>query len=127
MKPYGEVVDKILEALHTCGPMTRVEIEQFIGLHKDQVSPVVARMNKRTPKSGKRIHITAWSYDAERERRYPRAIYAVGDKPDAKKPKEARIEIRRRYEAKKRLRYTTNSVFNLAKTREQYRAERSTT
>ena len=124
MKPYGEVVGKVLKALEECGPMTRVEIECIVGLPKGELSPIVSRMNKPTPKSGKRIHITAWSYDAESERRYPRAIYALGDGKDVKKPKEPRIEIRRRYDAKRKLKYTTNSVFNLGKTREQIKAER---
>lgn len=123
MKAFGEVVALVLKALAENGPMTRVELEGVIGISKDQLSPIVSRMNKDTPKCGKRLHIKGWVYDAERERRYPRAIYALGNGVDAKKPKESRIEIRRRYEAKQRMKYTTNSVFNLGKTRDQIRAE----
>ena len=123
MKGNGEIVALILKALADYGPMTRVEMEAAIKVHKDQLSPIVSRMNKRTPKKGKRIHIEAWTYDAEGGRRYPRAIYTLGDAPDATKPKEPRIEIRRRYDARRSRKYTTNSVFNLGKTRDQIRAE----
>ena len=127
MRDEGEIVALILKALKDYGPMTRVELEGVVGVAKDQLSPIVSRMNKFTFKCGKRIHIKAWSYDAEGERRYPRAIYALGDGVDATKPKEARIEIRRRYDARRKLKYTTNSVFNLGKTRDQIRAELRTT
>jgi hypothetical protein len=121
---YGELSTAVLKALKEYGPMTRAEIEVLIKQSKERISNVVSRLNKQAPRVGKQIHIVRWVHDSEGARPYPRAVYALGDGQDTPKPKpQKRIEIRRRYDEKRRNRYSMNSVFNLALTRDQIRAQ----
>jgi len=110
-------------ALEQYGNQSRAELEVNADIPKNLISAVLSRMNKCCPRVGKQIHITHYVYDAEGARRYPRAVYALGDGVDAKKPKAKTLENRRRYDAKKKGMYRMNSVFNMGKSRDQVRAE----
>lgn len=92
-----------------------------------ELDGIVSRLHKDTPRVGKQIYITGWVYDAEGQRRYPRAIYAIGSKPDAKKPKASALDNRRRYDRKRHAMFSMNSVFNMGKSRDTLRAERRAT
>jgi len=120
---YGETTTAMLDELRHCGEMTRFELEKVTGINKTNITPTVSRMKRRTPRTGKQIHITRWVQDAEGGRRYPRAVYAIGDCDDASKPKPNKKENKRRYESKRRVMFSTNSVFNLGLTRDQVRAQ----
>lgn len=120
---YGEVVEKMLDALKELGPMTSAEICQAINQDRYQVSAVISRLRKPTKILPKRIYIKSWTYDNEKARRYPRAIFALGFGLDAIKPKPNKKENKRRYELKKNNRFIMNNVFNLGKTRDQIRQE----
>jgi hypothetical protein len=122
---YGDSAKTILEALEELGPMTRAELEHIVReeVKSKCISPIISRLHKDTPRMGKQISIVGYVYDAEGGRRYPRAIYALGAQPDAPKPKPSHKENRRRYDAKKKAMFSKNSVFNLAKTRDQIRSE----
>lgn len=121
---YGVRSRAILMALEQYGNQSRAELEQSAGIRKDLISAIVSRLNKRGARIGKQIHIVSYVYDAEGARRYPRAVYAIGDGEDAKKPKASQKENRRRYDAKRVGLYRMNNVFNLGKSRDQIRAER---
>lgn len=123
-KMYGVRSRAILMALEQYGNQSRAELEQSAGIRKDLISAIVSRLNKRGARIGKQIHIVSYVYDAEGARRYPRAVYAIGDGEDAKKPKASQKENRRRYDAKRVGLYRMNNVFNLGKSRDQIRAER---
>lgn len=123
-KLYGVRVQAIKMALEQYGPQSRAELEQSAGIPKELIAAVLSRMNKSLPRAGKQIHICSYVYDAEGSRRYPRAVYALGDGVDVKKPKPSPLENRRRYESKKNGMYRMNSVFNMGKSRDQIRAER---
>jgi len=123
-KLYGVRTEAIKMALEQYGPQSRAELEQTANVPKQLIAAVISRMNKRTPRTGKQIHITHYVYDAEGARRYPRAVYTIGDGVDAKKPKSSPKENKRRYDAKRIGIYRMNSVFNLGKSRDQIRAER---
>ena len=116
---WGSVTQEVLRMLEEDGPMTRAEICRQLGRAKDDIAAVVTRLHKRSPEAGKRVYIKEYVYDMEGERYYPRALYALGDKPDAKKPKADQLEVKRRYRERHKLRFTANSVFNLALTRRQ--------
>lgn len=120
---YGKSTLSVLTALKLYGSQSRAELEVSADIDKRHISAILSRLNKRTPRAGKQIHVVRYVYDAEGSRRYPRAVYALGDGIDAPKPKPNDLENRRRYDAKRKNRYTKNSVFNLAKTRDQIRAE----
>lgn len=124
---YGETTKAILKALRELGPMTRAEIQEAAGVDKHSIAAIVSRLHKDTPRTGKQIYITGWVFDAEGQRRYPRAIYALGAKPDTKKPKASTLDNRRRYERKRHALFSMNSVFNMGKSRDTLRAERRAT
>jgi len=121
---YGQTTKAILKGLAELGPMTRSEIQEAVGVDKESIAAIVSRLHKDTPRTGKQIYITGWVFDAEGQRRYPRAIYALGAKPDTKKPKASTLDNRRRYERKRHALFAMNSVFNMGKSRDTLRAER---
>jgi len=118
-RPYGSLIARITRALEVNGEMTRAEICREIGLPHDKVSAVITRMHKRTPNTGKQLFIARYVFDDEGKRRYPRAVYQLGDKEDAKKPADQHKENRRRYEANRKARVATVSFGSAGWTRRQ--------
>ena len=114
-KQRGEVVEQLRSILTELGPMTTSEICQVLGMQKDEVSSVLARMKKKLPKCEQRVHICGYTYDCEGARRYPRAIYAVGPGVNVPHPKPDPKENKRRYNANKTKK--VNSVWMLGMTR----------
>lgn len=106
---------KILDTLRDFGPMTRAELEHYMGMPHAALSGLTTSLRKATKTLPKRIHITEWVYDQEGQRRYPRAVLALGNYPDAKKPVRDVKENQRRFRIKKRKQLAVNSVFNLRK------------
>jgi hypothetical protein len=121
--PNTGLVKRIYELLQEYGPMTRIEIERMIGVDKYNTSIAVGRLRKPLKRKPKRIYILEYVYDAEGGRRYPRPRYAVGDLPNAPKPKPDKTEIRRRYEQSRLTKFRNNNVFNLGKSRDTIREE----
>lgn len=115
MSKYGSIVEKILKAIEEEGPMTRSEIEQAINYPKSDTGAVVSRLSRPGKTIPKRLYIQGWTDDSENGRRYPRAIYALGDMPNKTKPRRNRKEVASRYRKKIRMLAKTNSVFNLGK------------
>lgn len=115
MHKYGQIVQQIIEAIQTCGPMTRTELCKHIDTPRNSTAAVVSRLNKPGRETAKRLYICGYVYDQEGERHYPRAVYDLGDGPDAKKPKADKLGVKRRYVERKKMKYATNSVFNLAR------------
>ena len=126
MRKYGFLVQQIEQALSELGAMTGAELCQELGVEKAELSAVVSRMAKASKTLPKRLYIVGYTFEHEtHDRRYPRAIYALGDLPDKPKPKPSRIDNVRRYTANKRKRLTGNSVFNLGLPRRIYDQSRS--
>ena len=120
---YGDNVKLIMDSLEQFGPMTMNEVREIVKMPKNSVAATLSSLHRQRPRIGKRIHVKTYVFDAEGSRRYPRAVYAIGNLPDAIKPKSDEKAIRRRYLQNKKLKYTMNSVFNMGKTRDQIRAE----
>lgn len=118
-KPYGALVDQITDALTINGPMTRKEICDFIGQHRSKVASVVTRMARATPQKPKRVYIKRYIEEQDGQRRYPRAVYALGNKPDARKPRRDIKANRARYLRNKTNKLRNTSVFNLALSRRE--------
>lgn len=116
MRGWGATVLAIEIVLSQSGPMTRSQIEDELGVGKNQVSSVLTRMRRRDKSGVKRIHIKSWQYTHEGGRRYPRAVYAIGDKPCRQKPKPDLMANKRRYIAGKRGVLKANFAFNLGLT-----------
>jgi len=121
MRKYGTLVQQIEKALSDLGAMTGAELCQELGVEKSELSAVVSRMAKPSKTLPKRIYVVGYTFEHEtHDRRYPRAIYALGDLENKPKPKSNRKEVVRRYNANKRKRLTGNSVFNLGLPRRIY-------
>lgn len=121
MKPRGEVVRRILWALYEFGPMPSTEIYALIGMSKHDCGSILTRMAHDLPTIPKRLHICGYTKDAEGQREYPRPIYALGNRPDAAKPRPlTNKERRERYRAGKA--GLVNSVFMLGMPRKERRA-----
>lgn len=95
------------------GEITAMELAEHLGIGRYDAHAVLSRMNKRTKAGLKRIHIVRYIDDHDGARRYPRAVYTMGDKPDAKRPKADQLRVKREYYARVKSRTTMNSVFNL--------------
>jgi hypothetical protein len=93
--------------------MTAMELAEYLGIARYDAHAVLNRMNKRTKAGLKRIYVVRYIYDHDGARKYPRPVYAIGDKPDAKKPKANQLAVKREYYARLKSRTTMNSVFNL--------------
>lgn len=113
----GEITGQMLDALKDFGPMTCAEICSTLGLPKEKVGAVLVRLKKVSPLHPQRVHISAYTYDAEGLRRYPRAIYKLGAGKNAKRPPSDIKGNRRRYDEKKKLR--VSSVWMLGMNREE--------
>jgi hypothetical protein len=110
---WGVTVSRVEWALTEYGPMTRAQLQELLSLDGNQISGVISRMSKRGKDGVKRISIKAWVYDHDAARRYPRAVYALGDRKNARRPRASRAETARRYKGKKKALNTMNFVFNL--------------
>jgi hypothetical protein len=103
--------EEMLKALAELGPMTTVEICTAIGTTKKKSGAILGRLMKASVTKPKRVYIFGWTLDGENTRRYPRPIYALGDKKDKPAPIPSKAENQRRYKAKRAK--MVNSVFQL--------------
>lgn len=117
----GSHVIKVFEALETFGQITAQEFADYADIGRYDAHAVLNRMAKRTKAGVKRIYVADWTYEHDDARRYPRAVFMVGDKPDKRKPKPDVRENRRRSETKRNKTLRMNSVFNMALTRDKIR------
>lgn len=116
----GFLVDAILKILKENGPMTRAELCKHLQQHDQHISSVVARMRRGSKTIPKRLHISNYVYDDEGARRYPRAVYALGNYPCAKSPGPQKKLNKKRYDEARRAKFAMNSVFNLGLPRRLY-------
>jgi len=108
--------EAILQVLADFGPMTRAEICRELGPRAINVSSLVSNLIRNLPATPRRAYICGWIYDMEGQRPYPRAVYALGDRPNAKRPSpKKRTEVVNAYRARLKAKYQQNSVFNLAR------------
>ena len=117
----GVLVTKAWEALHEFSKITAQEFADYADIGRYDAHAVLNRMSKRTKAGVKRIYIAGWTYDHDDARRYPRAIFMIGDKEDKPKPKPDIAANRRRSELKRNTTFRMNSVFNMAMTRDKIR------
>jgi hypothetical protein len=114
-------VIKALEAFAEFGRLTAQEFADYADIGRYDAHAVLNRMNKRTKAGEKRIHVADWTYEHDDARRYPRAVFMLGDKEDKKKPKPNIRLNRQRSETNRNAQFRMNSVFNTAMTRDKIR------
>ena len=109
----GQRVIDTTATLVQLGEITASELAEHLAITRYDAHAVLNRMNKRTKAGVKRIYVVRYVDDHDGARTYPRAVYALGDKRDAKKPVADQLAVKRRYYARLKSRTTMNSVFNL--------------
>lgn len=111
--PPGHIVLGIQAFLMENGTGTAAEIARALGVSRQLASAALTRMNREGAGTPKRIHITAWVYEDDGRRRYPRAVYASGGTKDKPKPRRDTHANSRRYRERNKGQVT--SVFDLAR------------
>jgi hypothetical protein len=101
--------------------MTAQEFADYADIGRYDAHAVLNRMNKRTKAGVKRIYVADWTYEHDDARRYPRAVFMLGDKEDKKKPQPNIRLNRQRSETNRNAQFRMNSVFNMAMTRDKIR------
>lgn len=114
MRYRSEVPEAITILLRAEGPMTTTELARATGLQRDWVSAAIGRMKKPLVTLPRRIHIAAWRRDSEGLRDYLRPVYALGDLPDAPRPKPvSKAESSKRWREATKAQVRGNFVFNM--------------
>lgn len=117
---WGATTDRILLLLAK-EPMTKAEMCRRLEVTHDQISAVLTRLQRKTPKYDKRIYICDYTRHAINGKMHIRPIYALGNKPNVPKiePLTQKVRSKRNYEKVMSLRYS--SVFRQTmKNRELY-------
>jgi hypothetical protein len=98
-RAWGTTTAAIERALQDGVRMGSAEIAREIGLPRDRVASCISRMARPGRSMPRRLYIAEWALDdGPGARRYPRALYALGDKPNARRPRpETGTETARRY------------------------------
>ena len=119
MRKHGSITTQIIDLLTEQGPMTRSEIDQNLkSIEYKIIASTISHLKRKSKIKGRRIYIKQYVYDDEIRRYYPRAVYALGDQPDAKKPPRNDKLTKQRYLEKVKGKYKLNNVFNLGLTRD---------
>ena len=112
MKATAQGVRDLLEQV---GPLTTLEIAAFFPDTRYQdVAAILSNMRKRL--ATKRVYICEWTRDIGQGKSYLRPVYALGSRPDARKPPAVtNAEKCKRWKAKQRI-PACNSVWTWAAT-----------
>lgn len=115
------VTERIIDYLAAHGPSTGAEIAKDLGRTPKDINSALLRMNKQQKEAPKRVHISAWTWDQEGARSYPRPIYTLGFGQDARKPTLKAKQSHRNYSKKVNYMFRKNFVFNLGLTSRESR------
>lgn len=115
----GQRVIDTLAAIAEFGEISAMELADYLDIGRYDAHAVLNRMSKRTKAGLKRIYVVRYTHDHDGARRYPRAVYAIGDKRDAKKPESDVRANRRRCEHRSLNVVRMSSVFNLGLSRDK--------
>lgn len=124
----GKIITTALQLLEEVGPMTAADLHDLMPEHKRaNLNFTIKRLRTPSLTMPKRVYIKEYQREHCDQRRYPRAVYALGNKPDAKYPgpEERKVKVQR-YRAK--LGKTTNlmqasSIFRLGLNPNQIHAD----
>lgn len=96
--------------------MTRAELTAHMKICHKVVAATLSHMKRKSKTLGKRVYVKEYVYDDAKLRYYPRAVYALGCLPDAKRPKSDPTISQVKYREKIIGRFKMNNVFNLGLT-----------
>jgi hypothetical protein len=91
---WGLTVVRIERLLRNSPGMTSSELAMHLGIDANNVRSVISRMRRASKREPKRLYIPGYRRLAsDSKRSYLRAVYALGDKPDARKPPSIRSSM----------------------------------
>ncbi len=102
------ISDRILSVLGELGPMTGQEIANELQLARNIVATALQRLQQDCRGRVRCVRIHGYNYDDTPNGHRLRAVFALGDKQDAKRPVIPRSKRTRRYNTKKA---APNSIF----------------
>jgi len=117
---YREVTNLILKTLEDFGPMTAKELSVETKVPINNVSMVLTRCRRnntrKRSKQAKRVYIHTWAREpivsGIKLRENPRMVFALGNKPDAKKP-PPKNDTQRSHERRVKQLGRVNSIFSI--------------
>ena len=114
MNAWGSNTDRILLLLAE-EPMTKAELCRKLDLTHDQISSRLTKLKTESKRFGKRIYISGYTRHAILGKQHIRAIYSLGDKPDARRniQKMTQKERSARSYVKRILAVRNSSIFRL--------------
>ena len=106
--------ESILKALADHGPTSAADLYEILSIGARFMSKTLFQMGRKSPKFPRQVYVQDWAYDTNEgtARRYPRAVYALGDKRNANKPnRQSALVGNQRY--RDRNKGQVNSIFNM--------------
>lgn len=105
----------IVEHLKEFGAMTRADLELSTGGSEDRVRGALNWLKKDLPNRQRYVYVCGYVMEQEGHgMRYPRPVYAAGNRPDAKRPAPmTHAESCRKHKVKSLAMRANNFVFNL--------------
>ncbi len=85
MSAWGQVTDMVLLMLTEHGPRTAQSVAALADVDYDPVRKALNRLANE-PFATRRAHIARWDRALAGERNYPRPVYAIGRRGNAKRP-----------------------------------------
>lgn len=102
-----------MKTIELYGPMTQAELLETLGGTKGSVYKLTTNLTKPSKTLPKRLYVSGYVFDQEGQKRYPRPVFALGNKPDVPKPVQDIPATQKRYRDKRKSHTLLNSVFNL--------------
>ena len=93
--------------------MTQAELLEILGGTKGTVYKVTTNLTKPSKAHSKRLYVKDYIFDQEGQKRYPRPVFAIGNKPCVVKPAKDNPATQKRYREKRKGHLLFNSMFNL--------------
>lgn len=119
MSHWGVQSLRVLDVLAKCGPLTKGGIAQELGIPSDSLGGTLSYLMKGAPKlkQPRQVRIHSWVYQQDGQRCYPRAVYALGRQPDAKRPVADRLARKRALYAERQQQFKNSSAFRQSQNR----------
>lgn len=85
MSAWGRVTDLVLLTLADLGRVSAGVVAEAADLDVKTVSKTLQRL-AAGPVTDRRVHVVAWTYDCDGQRRYPRPVYRAGSGQNRQRP-----------------------------------------
>lgn len=102
---------QIINCLAEFGPQSAREIADYTDIKLACVTATLHRMSRANGRRAKLVYVKRWAISGAEIKRTVK-VYALGNRPDAKKPAYNQAEVWKRWWRKHRSKQAPESVFN---------------